>query len=159
MKLRFLKEATVIIALTVVSGILCSLILPNGLNIIYKAIEIPDNRIIDIQTLKQLMLGKKTTLIDVRPVSEYDQGHIPDALNLPLRSPRNVKIGFIKKFPTDRIFILYCSNTSCNQAERLSGEINLMGYENTLIYEQGFEGWQESGNAVNKSIQLENDLK
>ncbi len=151
MRFKFLKEAAVIFILTAASGILYQSFLPNGLDIIYQPTEIPEGRIIDIQTLKQFLLRKKAALIDVRPAPEYNAGHIPGALNLPLKSPRNHKIEFVNRYDRNQIFIVYCSNVLCNQAERLAGELKMMGYQNTLIFEEGLEGWLESGMPAGKN--------
>lgn len=148
MQIKFIKEAAVIFLLAAVSGILYHSFSPNGLAIIYQPMEIAEDGIIDINILNQLLLQKKASLIDVRSASEYASGHIPDALNLPLKSPRNLKIEFVNNFGKDHVFILYCSNASCNQAERLASEFNLIGYQNTLIFSEGLEGWRESGMSI-----------
>jgi len=148
MQKKFIKEAAVIFILTAVSGILYHSFLPDGLDLIYQPIEILEGRTIDVQSLKQLLLQKRAILVDVRPTPEYKTGHIPDALNLPLKSPRDQKIRFVKGFDKEQVFIFYCSNASCNQAERLAGEFKMMGYQNTLIFEQGLEGWLEAGMTI-----------
>ena len=67
---------------------------------------------------------KGMVLLDVRPDKEYEQGHIPGAVHVPL-----VDIGNkVKKLKKDKELVVYCrtGNQSIWAIKRLMG----MGYKN-----------------------------
>jgi len=61
--------------------------------------------IANVESLKSLMADHQALLVDVREPSEYGSGHIPGAINIPLRKlARN-----LNKIPSDRPVVLYCT--------------------------------------------------
>ncbi|APE33651.1 ArsR family transcriptional regulator [Nocardia mangyaensis] len=52
------------------------------------------------------------TLIDVRPHEEYNAGHIPGAINVPLAELADR----LAEFPTDRAVVAYCRGAFCVMA-------------------------------------------
>jgi hypothetical protein len=61
--------------------------------------------IANVESLKSLMADHQALLVDVREPSEYRSGHIPSAINIPLRMlARN-----LNKIPSDRPVVLYCT--------------------------------------------------
>ena len=145
MHFKFIKEATVILVFAAASAILYNSFSANGLAIIYTPVEIQPGSMIDLSGLDRLLRLQKAVLIDVRTKNEFNEGHIPDALNLPLKSSRITKIEFLSNFPKNKIFILYCTNPECTQAERLAKQFNLRGFNNTHIFSGGWDAWQEAG--------------
>lgn len=150
MHFRFIKEATVILVLAAVSAVLYNSSSADGLDIVYKPLEMPTGNIINLSGLDRLIRLQKAVLIDVRTEIEFNEGHIPGARNLPFKSPRDRKIVFAKQFDPKQVFIFYCSNPACTQAERLAGEFNLMGFTNTILFEDGWEAWLEADLAIEK---------
>ncbi len=145
MRLKFLKETAIIIILAAVSAIVFNGFSENGLNIIYKPLEIPPGNTVNLSELKQLLKKANVVLIDARNNAEFIQGHIPGARNLPLQSPRNAKIEFLSKFPKEIVFVLYCINVECSQSEHLAKQLNLLGFSNTHVFNGGWQAWQKAG--------------
>jgi len=145
MRFKSIKEIAVIMVLAAVSAILYNSFSANGLDIIYTPVEIQPDSAIDLSELDRLLRLQKGVVIDVRSEIEFNEGHIPGARNLPLKSPRNSKIEFLSEFPEDKIFILYCTNPECTQAERLAKQFKLLGFNNTHIFSGGWEAWKEAG--------------
>ena len=59
--------------------------------------------------LRQRVRQGDVTLIDVRPRDEYEQGHIPGALSLPVRELRR----HLRDLPANREVIAYCRGPYC----------------------------------------------
>ena len=81
-------------------------------------------------------------VVDVRARSEWEKGHLPDVVNVPLGElPRR-----LAELPTDKPLVLHCQGgtrsaigASVLQAAGVTQVVNLAG---------GFEGWRNGGGAV-----------
>ena len=85
--------------------------------------------------LERLIEQGEGLLIDVRPAIEYQHGHLPTAVSLPLEQLRER----IDELPRDRPIIAYCRGAYCLTADEAV----------TLLRERGFDahrvegGWPE----------------
>jgi rhodanese-related sulfurtransferase len=87
-------------------------------------------------TPKELDQKKGMMLLDVRPDREYEQGHIPGAVHVPLAD-----IGEkVKKLKKDKDLVVYCrsGNQSIWAIKRLMG----MGYKNLYNLKGGYSAWK-----------------
>jgi len=98
-----------------------------------------------IDTLKKALTNPQTLLIDVREKSEYQSGHIPSAINIPLRTLSQN----LDQIPRDRPVILSCS-TGYRSAMGVT-TLHLVGYENVKGFPASFMGWKNAGEAIAKS--------
>jgi rhodanese-related sulfurtransferase len=98
-----------------------------------------------IDALKKALANPQTLLIDVREKSEYQSGHIPSAINIPLRSLSQN----LEQIPRDRPVILSCS-TGYRSAMGVM-TLHLLGYENVKGFPPSFMGWKNAGEAIAKS--------
>jgi rhodanese-related sulfurtransferase len=106
--------------------------------------NIPDGflAIGDVQVFKDGVEASGALVVDVREESEYAEGHIPGAVNIPIRTlTRN-----LDKIPTDRQVYVYCKS-GFRAAQSLSA-LGLVGYDNVLSYKPGWDGWTEAGEEV-----------
>ena len=81
-------------------------------------------------------------LIDVRETGEYEEGHIPGAINIPLRT----LAANVDKIPTDTQVYVYCK--SGFRAAQGLASLGMLGYDNVLSYKPGWNGWTEAGEEV-----------
>ncbi|WP_071591001.1 rhodanese-like domain-containing protein [Geminocystis herdmanii] len=78
----------------------------------------------NVEELKDLMANSQPLLVDVREPSEYRSGHIPSAINIPLRTlSRN-----LNKIPSDRPVVLYCSTGYRSSMGVMT--LHLLNYDN-----------------------------
>ncbi len=85
---------------------------------------------------KDLDQKKGMVLLDVRTDKEYQQGHIPGAVHVPLAD-----IGDrVKKLKKDKEVVVYCEsgNRSIWAIKRLMG----MGYTNLVNLRGGYRAWK-----------------
>lgn len=88
----------------------------------------------DITAFKDAV-GVGAFLIDVRQPSEYEEGHIEGAINIPLR-----ELGAnLDKIPTDRQVFVYCA--SGYRAALAGSTLQMLGYDNVLIFPPSWKGW------------------
>ncbi len=87
-------------------------------------------------TPRELEQKKGMMILDVRSDKEYEQGHIPGAVHVPLAD-----IGDrVKKLKKDKDLVVYCrsGNQSIWAIKRLMG----MGYRNLFNLKGGYSAWK-----------------
>ena len=101
--------------------------------------------IANVKELKDLIADRQALLIDVREPSEYQSGHIPSAINIPLRTiSRN-----LSKIPSDRPIILYCSTGYRSSMGVMT--LHLLNYDNVQGFPPSLVGWEKAGEAIAKA--------
>jgi rhodanese-related sulfurtransferase len=90
--------------------------------------------------------------IDTRVASEYADGHIKDALNVPYREKSEKAVTFdasqdefnLAKLPADKAatVIMYCNGPECWKSFKASTVAIKGGYTNILWYRDGFPNWK-----------------
>jgi rhodanese-related sulfurtransferase len=83
---------------------------------------------------------RTVTLIDVRPEDEYGLGHIPGALNVPLRQLEK----HLSKVPRDQEVVAYCRGPYCVLSFEAVAALRSLGF-NVRRLEEGFPEWKASG--------------
>lgn len=99
-------------------------------------------KIDDVEGLKHLQADSHALLVDVREPSEYQAGHIPTAINLPLRSLAQ----HLDQIVRDRPVVLYCS-TGYRSAMGVV-TLHLLGYDNVQGFPPSLSGWKAAGEAI-----------
>jgi rhodanese-related sulfurtransferase/DNA-binding transcriptional ArsR family regulator len=88
------------------------------------------------QLLKKLDSGK-VTILDVRPESEYKQGHIANAISIPIEELSKR----LKELPKRGEIIAYCRGPFCVYADEAVSILTKAGYKATRL-EEGFPDWK-----------------
>ena len=100
---------------------------------------------------KELLKRSKdglVTILDVRPSEEYEIGHIPGAINIPLK-----EIGqHLASLPKDQDIIAYCRGEYCVLAFEAVATLRKKGFSARRL-EEGFPEWKAAGLKV-ESIEL-----
>jgi rhodanese-related sulfurtransferase len=81
-------------------------------------------------------------LVDVREPGEYQEGHLPNAINIPIRTLAQN----IDKIPTDQPVFVYCK--SGHRAALSTAALQMLGYTNVRAFPPGFAGWSAAGEPV-----------
>jgi rhodanese-related sulfurtransferase len=98
----------------------------------------------DTQALKEVISRDNPLIVDVREPSEYAAGHIPHAINIPLRSLSQN----LNQIPKNRPVILYCSS-GYRTAIGLTS-LQLLGYDNVKSFPPSLAGWKAAGETVER---------
>jgi rhodanese-related sulfurtransferase len=80
------------------------------------------------------------TVLDVRPPEEYQAGHIPGAVNLPLADLKKR----LKHLPKGQEIIAYCRGPYCVLAFEAVAALRKKGF-NARRLEEGYPEWKASG--------------
>lgn len=90
---------------------------------------------INVETLKNLLDSENINLIDVREVFEYDENHIPQAINIPLSVLRENT----DKFKKDEHYHIICR--SGNRSGQACQYLSVLGIETTNV-DGGMLDWE-----------------
>lgn len=95
----------------------------------------------DVEKFKEAVTNG-AVLIDVREPSEFKEGHLPDAINIPIRTLADN----LDKIPTDKPVFVYCK--SGHRGALSTAALRLLGYTNVKSFPPGFVGWEKAGEPV-----------
>lgn len=79
-------------------------------------------------------------LLDVRPEDEYEKGHIPTAINIPLADLESR----IESLPRDRLIAAYCRGPYCVFSVEAVALLRAQGFEVRRL-EDGLPEWRTAG--------------
>lgn len=91
----------------------------------------------DVAKIQAKVAEGKTLFIDVREPLEYLGGHIPGAINLPLRELAQ----HLDQVPHDQPVMLYCSTGYRTGIGVMA--LRLLGYDNVEGFPPSYVGWQQ----------------
>lgn len=86
------------------------------------------------------------TVIDVRPVEEFDAGHVPGAINVPLSELENK----LKDFENSHEIVAYCRGPHCVLAYDAVVKLREKGLKARRM-EDGYPEWKNAGLPVESS--------
>jgi rhodanese-related sulfurtransferase/DNA-binding transcriptional ArsR family regulator len=87
--------------------------------------------------LMALVQNGEGVVIDVRPAAEYEAGHIPGAVNLPLESLSKC----LTELPRQRKVVAYCRGPYCMLAVEAVKQLRLHGFRARRL-QDGFPEWK-----------------
>ena len=90
-----------------------------------------------IEELLTKMQSAKISLLDVRPEREFNEGHIPDAINIPIDQLAK-RIGELKK---TKQYIAYCRGPFCVFADDAVQLLTRRGFKANRL-EEGYPDWK-----------------
>lgn len=114
----------------------------------------PDKAAIEIPPAGVLRLYREKMLfLDARRSSVYADGHIAGARSVPVwesdvddRVKKLFEEGLDQRAPV----VAYCSGGNCEDSHMLAEKLYKVGFDNVLIYKDGFPDWQKRGLPVSK---------
>jgi rhodanese-related sulfurtransferase len=95
---------------------------------------------VKIDDLLTRMKSKNIVLLDVRPTTEYDAGHIPGAINIPIED-LSLRL---KKLSKNKEYVAYCRGPFCVFADEAVSLLIKKGFRAKRLTE-GFPDWKIKG--------------
>lgn len=102
---------------------------------------------IDIEALAERAKSGDTVVIDVRPRLEFEAGHIPGALSLPL-DELSQRIG---ELPVDAFVVAYCRGPYCVLAAQAVAQLRAVGFRAQRLA-AGPRDWRATGRPLAESL-------
>lgn len=82
--------------------------------------------------------------LDARPQSQYLEGHIRGALNLPLHEVDQYFVEMADRLSGSEMIITYCDGERCDLSHELALFLKEMGYDNVHVLVNGWTVWQQA---------------
>lgn len=98
------------------------------------------------EELLQLVSSGEAVVVDVRPAGEYQAGHIPGAISIPLDSLSK----HLAKLPKNQEVVAYCRGPYCMFAFEAVSQLRSQGYKARRL-EDGYPEWKAGQLPVEKS--------
>jgi rhodanese-related sulfurtransferase len=88
--------------------------------------EDPDGlEAVDRETLLARLRANDVVLLDVRPEHEFEAGHLPGALSIPLEALD----ARLADLPRDRTIVAYCRGPFCTLSAEAAGRLRALGFD------------------------------
>lgn len=95
------------------------------------------------ELLQRLRAGEPLLVVDVRPVEEYEAGHLPGAVSVPLDELEER----LRELPREREIVAYCRGPYCAFAPEAVRLLRRNGYRARNLAD-GLPEWAAAGNDV-----------
>ena len=92
-----------------------------------------------VELARRLRRGD-VVVLDVRPVTEYDAGHIAGARSIPVRQLRR----HLREIPKEKEVVAYCRGPYCVYADDAVRELNRKGFHARRLID-GYPEWKRAG--------------
>jgi len=95
------------------------------------------------EELRQRLEEGGMTLLDVRPSPEFDQGHLPGAINIPVEDLEQR----LAELPAGQEVVAYCRGPYCVLSQNAAALLRAKGFRVRRL-DDGFIDWQAAGLGV-----------
>lgn len=101
---------------------------------------------ISVAELHERLWRGEVILVDVRPQEEYEAGHLPEAVSMPIDELERR----LKELPLDKMVVAYCRGPYCVYADEALDLLTGQGYQVARL-EEGVTEWQLAGYELEKT--------
>lgn len=90
------------------------------------------------------LFEQEAIFVDVRKTSDFDSGHIPEAVHLDLKSSFSEAALAETVGKADQV-VFYCNGWSCLRSSKASQQAVAWGYQHVFYFRDGMPGWDVAG--------------
>jgi rhodanese-related sulfurtransferase len=160
--MKIFKEVSIILGISIAAALAVNYFLPDGIALVGQwdtsqgvvtamaknEIVIEGIEIGTVDEARQLFDSGKYIFVDARSPQDYEDGHIPGAVSLPIRLFEERVAAFLERYPPEASIITYCSGRTCQDSHHLAEFLIEFGYENVTVFIDGFPGWEAGGHPI-----------
>ena len=99
---------------------------------------------VGLAEFRQLAEGG-AVLVDARYEGDFEAGHLPGAVNVPVHAGAEARAEAMRGIPKDVQVVVYCQSARCRFAETVAARLVGDGYSHVLLFEGGWREWLEGG--------------
>jgi rhodanese-related sulfurtransferase len=143
------NEVLAIVVVAMLAGCIFNVARANGISFLapskaqlYSQKEIPT---LTAQETSERLEQGGFILLDARDELDYEKGHIPGALSLPVRRFELFYKKMKRDLPREAKIIVYCQRVECGSSLHLAEELRKLKYGNVEVFLGGFDAWEEAG--------------
>ncbi|MGH9315747.1 MAG: rhodanese-like domain-containing protein [Thermoanaerobaculia bacterium] len=93
--------------------------------------------------------------LDARRTAVYAEGHVAGARSFPVwetRVQEEIKKLVDEGYDQNAPLVIYCSGGDCEDSHMLAEKLHMFGFNNALVYSDGFPDWEKRGEPVEKGL-------
>lgn len=99
---------------------------------------------INFEQLEQLRKsGKEFLLLNVLPAEKFNEAHIPNSVNIPLKQADFVAQVEKAAGSKDKKIVTYCASYECPASHDAAEKLETSKFTDVSAYEGGIKEWQE----------------
>ena len=159
---KTLKEIIILLVASVVLALMVNFISPRGIALVGQwdtakgvisadpqpAEENKPQEIDSVARAKEIFNKGHVLFVDARSQDNYEQGHIPGAVSLPLGRFDEKIESFLGKHAPDQLLVTYCSGRTCEDSHKLARLLLEAGFTDVRVFIDGFPGWEAEGHPI-----------
>ena len=107
--------------------------------------EEPGIHLIGLEAARSFLENGDGPVLDARPPEEYDQGHLPGAINCFVYDLEAYLPRVLQEFTPDIPVMIYCSGEDCEDSRFLAQSLQELGYKRLYVYVGGYDEWRRQG--------------
>lgn len=154
-----MKEIIILVGISVILAMVVNFISPKGIALVgqwdtSKGVitasptgpeEWKPEEVNSVARAKEIFDNGNVLFVDARSQDNYEDGHIPGAVSLPLGQFDELIGSFLDQHAAARSIVTYCSGRTCEDSHHLAQLLFELGFDNAKIFIDGFPGWKAEG--------------
>jgi rhodanese-related sulfurtransferase len=156
---KTIKEIIILVGVAVALAFVANTFSPRGIALVGRwdaakgvitanpknTVDFGISEIHQVEVAKQIFDKGEVLFVDARSQQNYEEGHIPGAVSLPLGRFDEQIESFLNQYPPDQPIVTYCSGRTCEDSHNLARMLAAVGYSDIRIFIDGFLGWEGEG--------------
>jgi rhodanese-related sulfurtransferase len=150
---KTIKEIIILVGVSVILALVVNTLSPRGIALVgrWDTVNLVGDtagqaKIIDSVAWAKSLFDKGDVLyVDARSQNDYENGHIPGAVSLPMGQFEAGIEFFLNRYPPEQPIVTYCSGRTCEDSHDLAQALSDLGFTNVRIFIDGFLGWEAQG--------------
>lgn len=102
----------------------------------------------DVAMAKQIFDSGNALFVDARSRDNYDDGHIPRAVSMPVGEFDNLIDSFMDQHSQNQTIVTYCTGRNCEDSHTLAQLLMDFGFTDVKVFIDGFPGWEAEGHPI-----------
>lgn len=148
------RRGVIICLAGAIIGALFNAVSPRGIDLLG---PVPHRKIegigeINLEDAWALYKQKTGVFVDARSAEEFDAGHIPEALLLPLDELDEALSSWTDLIPLQTLLITYCAGAGCDSSWDVAESLKEEGYSQVKVFFGGWKKWKGAGYPVEKKV-------
>jgi rhodanese-related sulfurtransferase len=156
---KTMKEIIILVGISIILAMVVNFLSPKGIALVgqwdtSKGVitasptgpeEWKPEEINSVARAKEIFDNGNVLFVDARSQDNYEDGHIPGAVSLPLGQFDELIGSFLDQHAAARSIVTYCSGRTCEDSHHLAQLLFELGFDNVKIFIDGFPGWKAEG--------------
>ncbi|HRD01874.1 MAG TPA: rhodanese-like domain-containing protein [Candidatus Saccharicenans sp.] len=107
--------------------------------------DFPQLAFISLSEAEEVWSGQKAVFVDSRSREEFNRGHIPGAISIPLEDLKNGQEDLLTRIFDSPEIVIYCEGGDCQASLNLARILDSRGFKKLKIFLGGWAEWMQSG--------------